>query len=256
LNRTTRRLTLTEAGDSLYRRAGAAMAEMAAAEAEVLELAGAPRGRLRVTAPSHFGEFFLAPLLAEFRRRYPEVELDLELDNRIVDLVAEGFDVGIRITTLPSSSMVARTLADMSMVTVASPAYLVKHGTPRNPAQLRGHQCLTYSLDRTPGEWRYRDGPHRLAGVRVSGPIRCNNDGALRRAALDGLGILRFPELFVQQELRDGRLKAILQEFEIQQLSLSAVFPARANLAPKVRVFVDYLAEQFNGMPGRQGRPV
>lgn len=245
LNRTTRRLTLTEAGESLYARAAVAIADLAAAESCVVELTGQPRGRLRVTAPSHFGEVFLAPLFSEFRSRYPDVTLDLDLDNRIVDLVQEGFDVGIRITTLASSSLVARKLADIRMVTVASPAYLAKHGMPRVPSDLREHECLAYSLDRTPSEWRYCHGLHRLISVRVQGSFRCNNDGALKRAALDGLGILRFPALFVERELREGTLAAVLQEFEMQKVTLSAVFPTRQNLAPKVRVFVDFLAEQF-----------
>ncbi|HEX6929263.1 MAG TPA: LysR substrate-binding domain-containing protein [Gammaproteobacteria bacterium] len=246
LNRTTRRLTLTEAGESLYARAGAAIADLATAEAEILELASTPRGRLRVSAPSHFGEVFLAPLVADFRNRYPDVTLDLDLDNRIVDLVEEGFDAGIRITTLANSSLVARKLADIRMVTIASPAYLAKHGKPETPPDLRDHECLAYSLDRAPGEWRYRSGLHRLVSVRVQGSFRCNNDGALKRAALDGLGILRFPELFVEQELREGKLVAVLQEFEMQKVTLSAVFPTRAHLAPKVRVFVDFLAARFD----------
>lgn len=247
LNRTTRRLTLTEAGESLYARASAAIADLAAAETEVMDLTGAPRGRLRVTAPSHFGEVFLAPLFAEFRQRWPDVTLDLDLDNRIVDLVEEGFDVGIRITTLASSSLVARRLADIRMVTVASPAYLERHGTPKEPSDLRNHECLAYSLERTPSEWRYCMGLHRLISVRVTGGFRCNNDGALKRAALDGLGVLRFPELFVAKELRDGALVAVLTPFEMQQVTLSAVFPTRENLAPKVRVFVDFLTERFSG---------
>jgi len=247
LNRTTRRITLTEAGRALYDRASVAIADLAAAESEVVELTGTPRGRLRVTAPSHFGEVFLAPLFAPFRARYPDIELDLDLDNRIVDLVEEGFDVAIRISQLGTSSLVARKLTDVRVVTAASPAYLARHGVPAVPMDLRDHECLLYGLDRTPGEWRFRRGLDRLISVRVHGAFRCNNDGALKRAALDGLGILRFPELFVENELRDGSLVAVLPEFEMQRLTLSAVFPARANLAPKVRVFVDYLAEQFAG---------
>lgn len=245
LNRTTRRLTLTEAGQALFDKASPALADLAAAEQGVVELNSAPRGRLRVTAPSHFGEVFLAPLFAEFRRRYPDVELELDLDNRLVDLVEEGFDVGIRISTLPDSSLVARKLADIRMVTVASPEYLARHGTPAEPADLRNHQCLHYLLSRSPNEWRYRKGLHQLVSIRVSGGFRCNNDGALKVAALDGLGILRFPALFVEKELKEGRLVAILKDNEIQTLTLSAIFPTRDHLPPKVRVFVDFLAEQF-----------
>lgn len=249
LNRTTRRLTLTEAGQALFDRASVAIADLNAAESDVVELTGSPRGRLRITAPSHFGEVFLAPLFAEFRNRYPDIELDLDFDNRLVDLVEEGFDVAVRITQLGPSSLVARKLADIRVVTAASPAYLEKHGKPANPMELREHECLLYGLDRTPGEWRFRRGLDRLISVRVHGGFRCNNDGALKRAALDGLGILRFPEIFIEKELREGKLIAILQEFEMQKVSLSAVFPTRHNLPPKVRVFVDFLAEQVCANP-------
>ena len=245
LNRTTRRLTLTEAGQALFDRASVAIADLNAAESDVVELTGSPRGRLRVSAPSHFGEVFLAPLFAVFRQRYPDIELDLDLDNRLVDIVEEGFDVAIRISQLGPSSLVARKLTEVRVVTAASPAYLAKRGTPGTPLELREHECLLYGLDRTPGEWRFRRGLDRLVAVRVHGGFRCNNDGALKRAALDGLGILRFPEIFIEKELREGKLVAILQEFEMQKLSLSAVFPTRHNLPPKVRVFVDFLAEQF-----------
>ncbi|MBW3567411.1 MAG: LysR family transcriptional regulator [Proteobacteria bacterium] len=245
MNRTTRRLTLTEAGQALFDRASVAIADLEAAESDVVALTGTPRGRLRMTVPTHFGEVFLAPLLAGFRQRYPDVELDLDLDNRIVDLVQEGFDLGIRITQLGPSSLVARKLAEVRMVTVASPVYFAARGTPATPSELREHECLIYGLDRTPGEWRFRRGLDRLISVHVHGNFRCNNDGTLKRAALDGMGILRFPELFVEKELREGTLVAVLEEFEMQTLALSAVFPTRRNLAPKVRVFVDYLAEQF-----------
>ena len=247
LNRTTRRLTLTEAGELLYARASAALAELDAAEAAVLELTGQPRGRLRITAPSHFGEVHLAPLFAEFRRRHPDVQLDVDLDNRLVDLVEEGFDVGLRISSLPNSSMVARTLARIRILTLASPDYLARRGTPQVPDDLREHECLGYGLDPPRTEWRYALAPDRPVGVRVHGSFRCNNDGALKRAAVDGLGLLRLPELFVRDELRSGALVAVLQAFEMHSVTLSAIFPARHNLAPKVRVFVDFVAEHFSG---------
>lgn len=245
LNRTTRRLTLTEAGEALYQRTGGPIGEIMAAESEVMELGGRPRGRLRITAPAHFGDVFLVPRLCTFMRRYPDIELDLDLDNRIVDLVKERFDVGIRITTPASSSLVARRLADVRIVTVAAPEYLARHGTPQSPDDLREHECLAYSLARVPNEWHYSRPRGGTIGVRVRGKFRCNSDAALKRAALDGHGILRFPELFIEKELREGALVRLLDGFDPPLASLSAVFPARENLAPKVRVFVDYLAEQF-----------
>lgn len=245
LNRTTRRLTLTEAGEALYRRAGAALAELVAAQEEVVELTGEPRGRLRVTAPVHFGEAVLAPLIGAFCRRYPQITLDLDLDNHIVDLVKGRFDLGVRITTLESSSLVARRLAEVHSVTCASPDYLARRGRPESPAELREHDCLSYSLERTPSEWHFRRRRGRWFGVRVGGSFRCNNDRALISAALDGIGVLHCPDLFVAGELRTGRLVPLLQRYETPPLSLAVVFPARENLASKVRVFVNFMAEHL-----------
>lgn len=245
LHRTTRRQTLTEAGEALYRKARGALLDLEAAEASVMDLTGKPRGRLRVTAPTHFGEIFLARAFTEFKKRYPEISLDLDLDNRLVDLVKERFDVGIRITSLRSSSLVARKLADVRTLTCAAPAYIKRHGRPATPADLRRHECLNYSLDRTPSEWQYRRKPGRWIAVQAEGGFRCNNEGMLKQAALDGIGILNIPDLFVQHELRAGKLVTLLDEYEGPPLALAAVFPTREHLAPKVRVFVDFLGETF-----------
>ncbi len=245
LNRTTRKLTLTEAGEMLFRGASGAIAELATAEAGVRELSGQPRGRLRVTVPVLFGTEFLAPRLCEFLRDYPDIELDLELENRVVDLVAERFDVGIRMTTLSDSSMVARRLADVALVTAATPAYLAEHGTPRTPADLRDHDCLVYSVVSSPSEWHYRNPQGGTDTAKVSGNYRCNSDQMLKRAALEGHGVLRMPELFIADELRDGRLVRILEDYDLAPFTLAAVYPTRRNLAPKARVFVEFLARYF-----------
>jgi DNA-binding transcriptional LysR family regulator len=246
LNRTTRRLTLTEAGNALYDRASRALADLAAAESEILELSGTPRGRLRVAAPAYFGKAFLIPVVHRFLQRYPDIALELDFDNRIIDLVKERMDVAIRITTLASSSLVARPLAPVRLVTVASPRYLEKHGTPETPAELHHHAVLAYTLDRTPGEWRYQDNQGNALSVRVKGRLACNSDDAIKRAALDAMGIARFPDLFVRDELASGALVHFLDAFEAPPTSLCAVFPSRANLAPKVRVFVDFLADTLS----------
>lgn len=245
LNRTTRRLTLTEAGESLYHGASSALADLDAAQAGVLELAGKPRGRLRITVPALLGTEFLAPRICDFRHAYPDIVLDLDLDNRIVDLVRERFDVAIRMTTLTDSSLVARRLADICVVTAASPDYLEKHGTPQKPADLHTHECLAYNLDRKPSEWHY----HRAGNsetIRVSGHMRSNNDGMLKQAALDGHGIIHMPEIFIRDELHNGKLIELLPDYVPPPITLAAVFPTRENLAPKVRVFVDFLAAQFS----------
>lgn len=245
LQRTTRRQTLTEAGEVLYRRATGALEELEAATAEVARLTDRPRGRLRVTAPVHYGEAYLSSLLAGFHAAYPDVRIELDLSNAMVDLVRERFDVALRITTPRDSSLVARNLKAVRSITCASPAYLARHGVPRKPADLAGHACLGYTLDRTPSTWHYRRGGGRWISVDVDGPFRCNNDGALLRAALDGVGILHMPDLFITRQLADGSLVPVLETYEGSELRLAAVFPTRANLAPKVRAFVEYVAARI-----------
>lgn len=250
LHRTTRRLTLTEAGDALFRRSVAALSELADAEREVAQLAGTPRGHLRVTAPVYFGERHVAPLLHKFRALYPEITLDLDFDNRLVDLVKERFDLALRITALADSSLVARPLAPCPQVVCGSPAYLAKRGVPVVPADLRAHDCLSYSLDRTPKEWRFRSPRGRWIAVNVTGPIRCNNDIALKQAMLDGLGLRQIPRFIVEPEIASGELVEVLDSYESPPLNIYAVYATRRNLSPKVRVFVDFLAAEFgSGKP-------
>lgn len=244
LNRTTRRLSLTEAGAALYNRVSNAMADIDAAESEVMEYSDKPRGRLRVAAPIYFGNVHLMPVICDFLRTYPDIELELDLDNAIIDLVEKRIDVAIRIATLIDSSLVARRLADVRLVTVASPDYLNRMGTPETPEELKDHMGLHYTLHRVPNEWHYQRDNEAIS-VRVGGQLRCNSDDALKHAVLDGLGITCFPEIFVTEEIANGQLICLLEDFELPPSSLCAVFPTRANLPAKVRVFVDYLAQHF-----------
>lgn len=245
LQRTTRRLTLTEAGEALYHGARRALSDLDAAEADVQALTGRPRGRLRVTVPVLVATEFLAPRLPEFERLYPEIVLDLDLDNRFIDLVSERFDLAIRLTTLSDSTLVARRLAEVRVVTCATPDYLDRHGTPETPAALRDHRCLAYSLDRTPSDWHYRRDDGTTETVRVAGPMRSNSDPMLKRMALANLGFVRMPELFLRDELADGRLIEVLAPYAMPPITLAAVFPTRAHLPPKTRVFVDFVARWF-----------
>ena len=245
LQRTTRRLTLTEPGEALYRRSLGALAELAEAEKDVARLTGAPRGVLRVSAPTYFGSVTLAPALKDFRARYPDVTLDLDLDDRIVDLVKERFDLAVRIAPLTDSTLVARRLAPCPLMIVGSPQYLARRGMPRAPADLRAHDCLAYTLSRAPNEWRLRPPRGRWVAVTVTSTLRCNNDFALKQAALDGLGLGMFPSFFVERELADGRLKHVLADCGTTELSINVVYATRRHLLPKARVFVDFLAERF-----------
>jgi DNA-binding transcriptional LysR family regulator len=249
LNRTTRRLSLTEAGAAFYAGCRRVVAEAEAAERAVTALAAVPRGTLKVNAPMSFGVLHLAPALPDFLRRYPELAVDLALNDRIVDLVAEGFDVGIRIGRLTDSSLIARRLAPSRRVLCAAPSYLATRGTPRAPEDLADHDCLLYSYQSEGREWRFR-GPGGLRSVKIEGRLRVNNGDVIRTAAMGGLGIAMLPTFIAGDDLRRGRLRCLLPDWHgAVEEAVHAVFPASRNLLPKVRVFVDFLAERFGERP-------
>lgn len=245
LHRTTRRLTLTEAGDAFYRRSAIALAELGEAARDVAQLTGAPRGVLRVSAPVYFGTVSLAPQLKDFHARYPDITLELDLDDRFVDLVKDRFDVAVRISSMADSSLVARRIVECPLVIVAAPAYLARHGVPRAPADLARHACLTFSVARSPNAWRLRPPRGRWIAVTVSSALRCNSDFVLKQAALDGLGIGLFPDFFVDRELTEGRLRRVLADCETPAASVNVVYASRRHVLPKVRAFVDFMAERF-----------
>jgi DNA-binding transcriptional LysR family regulator len=225
------------------------VAEAEAAEQAVTHLASAPRGRLRVNAPMSFGVRHISPALPEFLRRYPELAVDLSLNDRIVDLVEEGFDVGLRIAPLVDSSLVARRLAPNRAVLSAAPIYLQARGTPRDVGELEDHACLIYSYQVVGEAWRLV-GPEGERRLKVSGPLRVNNGDAILAAALGGLGVALLPCFICGEDLRAGRLVRVLPDWEAPPDStISAVFPAARHLSPKVRAFVDFLAERFGGTP-------
>ena len=249
LNRTTRRLSLTEAGAAFYQGCQRVVAEAEAAEAAVTELASAPRGRLRVNAPMSFGVRHISPALPEFLRRYPELAIDLTLNDRVVDLVEEGFDVGIRIAPLADSGLVVRRLASSRLVLSAAPAYLDARGAPRDIDELEGHTCLIYSYQATGEAWRM-SGPEGERRLKVSGPLKVNNGDAILAAALGGLGVALLPGFICGDDLRAGRLVRVLPDWAMASGgAISAVYPAARHLSPKVRVFVDFLVERFGDQP-------
>lgn len=249
LQRTTRRIALTEAGAVFLEGCQRVLAEAAAAEAAVTHLAGSVRGLLRVNAPMSFGLRYLSTLMARFMTLHPELQVDLSLNDRRVDLVEEGFDVGVRIGLLPDSSLVARQLAPIRRSLCASPDYLVRHGWPETPEALRGHACLLYSYLDTPRVWRFRgaDGVRRIA---IRGPLESNNGEVLAEAAVAGIGIACLPTFIVCDALADGRLVELLTDWtDDREPALYAVYPERRHLAPKVRAFVDFLAEAITDPP-------
>lgn len=249
LNRTTRRLALTDAGAAYHARASRILAEAEEAEAEVSQLSAAPRGLLRVNAPLTFGVRHLSPLISKFMAQYPDLRVEIQLDDRFVDLVAEGFDVGVRIANLADSSLIARQLCPSRRVLAASPAYLEAHGTPQCPEDLSEHRCLLYSYSMSGDTWRMKGPGGRIATVRVNGPLRANNGDLIRAAAVAGQGIVMSPTFITGEDLAAGRLVRILPEWEDQTGSLFVVWPHARFTPAKVRAFVDFMVAEIGRTP-------
>lgn len=247
IQRTTRRLVVTESGRAVLVHAARLLAEAEAAEAAAQNLQSAPRGLLRVNMPMSFGLAHVAPLLPEFLAAYPEMRLDIGFNDRRVDLLEEEVDVAIRIGDLPDSSLVARRLAPGRIVVCASPDYLARCGVPKEPDQLKWHHCLIYTYLPDPDTWRF--GGPAICNVRVQGPIRANNGDALRQAALAGLGIVRSPSFIVGPDIAAGRLVPILEDYAEPDSGIHAVYPATRHPTPKLRAFIEFLVEKFGPEP-------
>ena len=247
LHRTTRRLSLTEEGEVFYARCRELLSGVDEAEAELSTRSGAARGLLRVNAPVTFGIIHLAPLWSAFRELYPQVRIDLTLSDRVVDLIEEGYDVAIRIATLPASTLISKRLAGTRMVLCASPAYLKAHGAPRHPADLVKHTVIAYSYWSTGDEWNF-DGPDGRVSVRVNPYMHTNSGDTCRAMALAHQGVVLQPTFLVGEDLAAGTLVELMPEFRSLTLDIYAIYPTRKHVAPKVRVLIDFLAQRFSGM--------
>lgn len=245
LQRTTRRLGLTEAGTAFYAHCVRMLEEADAAERAVSRLHEAPRGHLRVSATVGFGSLRIAPLLPGFLARYPEVSVELVCDDRVVDLVDGGYDLALRLTAQPGELLVARSLTAVRQVLCAAPAYLQRRGTPQRPEDLADHNCLRYLRSDETGDTRWAFvSEGRPLSVPVGGNFFTNNIDALRRAALASLGIILGSSYRLELDIRAGRLVEILADFLPEQdARIYAVYPSNRHLSPKVRVFIDYLVE-------------
>jgi DNA-binding transcriptional LysR family regulator len=248
LNRTTRKLSPTEVGTDFYERALRIVQDVEETEQAVSALHTEPRGTLRLNVPMSFGYLHVAPLLADFTARYPDINIDMDLNDRVVDLLDEGYDIAVRIARLPDSTLIARKLAPFRLVLCASPDYLQQHGAPKTPADLKDHNCLMYSYLLNQNEWSFQ-GPDGEISVKVSGNIRANNGDALRAAAREGAGLLLSPTFIVNEDLRNGRLKTVMTEFMKTDLAIYAVYPHNRYVSAKVRAFVDFLAERYGPKP-------
>ncbi len=248
LNRTTRKLSLIEAGSDYCQRASQVLAMIAEAEASAAQESAVPRGTLRVTASVAFGIRQMGGAITEYLQRHPGVEVDLSLNDRIVDVVEEGFDLAVRVAARIDPGLVARKLTRARFALCASPAYLKQHGAPRTPEQLAAHNCMTYAYSSLPSEWRFsRRGTERT--VRVSGNLRGNNGDILVNAAIEGLGVVLQPAFLVFEALRRGQLVRLLPGWDAGELGVFAVYAHRKFLPPKVRSFIDFLAERFGPEP-------
>lgn len=250
LNRTTRRLSLTEIGQAFFDRSRAALQELEDAKSEVARLQSAPRGRLRISAPMAFGLLHVAPVLADFLRRYPDVTVDLDLDDRSVDVVDNGFDVAIRIASLADSSLIARRLSACRHVVCASPEYLARRGRPERPDDLRKHAVIACRNQDAAHEWTFVQAGSGPVSVAVPAGSQMNSSLAIRAAVLRHAGIARLPTYVVGPDLRSGSLVRVLPDCGIAEaLSIYAIYPTRRHLSPKVRAFVDFMAETVTDPP-------
>jgi DNA-binding transcriptional LysR family regulator len=240
LNRTTRKVSLTEVGRAYYDRCIQILADIEQADDVAGALQSTPRGTLRVYTATHIVQF-VAPVITEFLAAYPEVKVDLSMGERTIDLIDEGFDVAIRLTPPPDSSLIVRGLATWRHVLCCSHGYIEKHGRPEQLSELAERNCLrhvNYPYD----EWQFVDRKGAPASVRVSGRLVSNSGETLRRAALESVGIALAPGFLLHEDLESGRLVRLLPEYRPVEFSMNAVYPHRHHLSAKVRSFIDRLA--------------
>jgi DNA-binding transcriptional LysR family regulator len=248
LDRTTRKVTATEAGRAYYERVTGILADVESTESAVSRLHEEPKGLLRINAPMSFGTLYLGPAIAEFMVAYPELRIELLLNDRFIDPIEEGVDVTVRIGALPDSSLIARHLAPARRVLAASPAYLKTHGTPRTPEDLTQHRALTFGNMQAVQRWEMSRGGETF-NVPVTSCLCSNNGDVLRAVALNGNGILLLPTFLVGPDIAAGKLKIVLPDYEPAGLGIYALYAPNRYLAAKTRVFIDFLAQHFGPQP-------
>jgi DNA-binding transcriptional LysR family regulator len=245
-HRTSRRLTLTDSGTALAERAGRILAEAQAAEEAAIDSAKAPSGMVRIAAPITFGIRFVADAIADLLTEHPGIQIDLRLSDARVDIVADGYDIALRIADLPDSSLRARRLAPVQARVVAAPAYLAQHGTPRHPADLAHHACFLYA--NAIGAWQFRKADGEEAAVRPAGPLITDNGDAMMPALLAGLGIARLPDFIIDRELADGRLVEILADWSPMNIALHLLTPPSTLRPARVELVIDFLSQRFRNL--------
>ncbi|AVF93636.1 MULTISPECIES: LysR family transcriptional regulator [Vibrio] len=251
LYRTTRTLTLTEAGRAFFTHAKAVYQAVATAEESIVGLGKNLSGNIKVSVPTISGELILPQVINEFNQKYPDINIDMDLDNRFVDIVNERFDLAIRTGVLPDSSLIARKLVDANWIVCASPQYLAKHGIPKQPQALDKHNCLVYSYQETGArEWAFKDGDE-VYQITVDGNLCTNNSSVLRNVALLGQGIIYVPRVLVYEDLKQGRLIQLFKDETAKCLGIYAVYPYTRQQPEKIKIFIDHLYTSFQSQNHR-----
>ena len=242
LQRTTRTVRLTEMGKVYYERSREILDQFEALDSEMADLQEKPKGLVRITAAGEYAECYVAPLVAEFVAKYPEVSVDLESSMQMVDIVDEGFDIAIRMSALSDSSLIARKVEQRRIMVCASPDYLKEHGRPKTPEDLRTHNCLLFP----DMPWRFKY-PDRIQEVKVRGSWSSNNGRVLVAAARQGIGLVRFSEYYLEELINAGELEIILQEYEVDDAATWIIYPNRRHVPTRVRYLVEFLLEELPG---------
>jgi len=246
LNRSTRSLKLTETGKEYYQHCVRILNDFQEAEASIGKGKIKPTGTLRLSTSASFGRTFILPFLNEFLETYPDINIDLLFDDDYIDLVKSGIDLAIRIGPLADSTLIARKIGSSPRITVASADYLVKHGRPKKPADLRKHNCLFHSLQKAPDLWYYNSTQEGDESIRVSGRFKASSPDAICDATIAGLGISVLPIWYVQKYIKQGKLKTILEIYKPTTYNIHAIYPERRFVAPKVKRMIEFLADKVS----------
>ena len=244
IQRTTRSLTLTEDGRDLLEHARRVLDCVEETEAAIGRRQGAPSGLVRITTPSAFGRLYVAPLMRRLLERYPELSVELRMSDVVVDMVTSGIDLAIRGGTVHEASLVSRRVGSSARYVIASAEYLARNGVPEHPSDLARHSCVVFMQSETPNEWRF-DGPGGAVAVEIAGRFRTDSSEAMREAVLTGVGLALAPSWVFGTDLTSGRVQAVLQRFQAEQVPIHAVYPSRRNLAPRTRAVIDFLVDEF-----------
>ncbi|MGB2926356.1 MAG: LysR family transcriptional regulator [Limnothrix sp.] len=245
LHRSTRKVTPTPTGIAFYEKCVQILADIAEAELSVSQLHGEPKGLLRINAPMTFGKMYIAPLVTEFMGKYPQLSVQLNLEDRFVEAIAEGYDMLIRINEpTESASLITHTLCPAPLILCASPAYLQQHGTPQTPDELRTHNCLPYGYSSVGQQWQLSNGTEKVQ-IPINGTFCANNGEALAIAAAQHLGITLLPQFIVEPYLTNRSLQIVLPEYSLRQLTVSIIYPVNRHLSTKVKLLTEFFKQHF-----------